>query len=414
MMGINKLLQTIYRIKMTIKMLPKEIMNLIVHYTWDLTVANTLVEYISPELFNMIEGNYNLIYGYVQSGKTKQIIESIRNNPGYKKVVVIQNLSSCLAQYNMRFANEGVNYQVVNKETTNLDPSVDVYLVMGNQYRYEYFIEAFEKAPFDYVLIVDEVDLVETRCPLIHYNPHVVKQVHVTATPYKLEDKYDRIIKVPVSENYYGLNNDKLTVSYEDDYLLSTSNFLRTQSGILLINRLTTVVEMKMLSSVLSITHPNVPVILLSNDKRVYLGGHSAKLRFKNVSKIIDQFINCPHIIFVANRFASRTISYVSSDFSRHLTHQISKIKSTTTNFLQSLRICGIYNDHPQLNLILPSFQEEAYEKICKKIRSFSVETKLAPVITDAAVVNPVAEASYPVEGVLYDESIPMALAVPV
>jgi hypothetical protein len=271
---------------------------------------------------------------------------------------------------------EKIRFEVINRDTRSLDTEADVYVVMGNRYRYDYFTAAFVKDPFCFTLIIDEVDLITRNCPFIK-NPYAIKQIHVTATPYTLKPIYESISNVPVSINYYGMNNNKLLVSYEDDILVSVDNFLKDPSGMLLVNRLSKVSEMKKLVKQLSSLHINVPVILLSNLKKVYLNSKVFRINVSNVSKIIDRFIDHPHLIFVASRLASRTVSYVSSDFSRHLTTQISKIKSSLTNFLQGLRICGIYKDSPSLKVILPTLQEEMYEKIYQKVTDFLPTSKI-------------------------------------
>ena len=72
-----------------------------------------------------------------------------------------------------------------------------------------------------------------------------------------------------------------------------------------------------------------------------------------SVSQIIDMFSAHKHIIFIANRLANRGVSFVSSDYKRHLTHQVTKFNKNKSKNLQSLRILGVYNDSPSLNLYL-------------------------------------------------------------
>jgi len=358
--------------------LSKEIMSLIALYSGDITVGVTLEPYIFKGTLEALKlrKQKHLVYGNVQSGKTKEIVQKIREETVFKKVLVVQSLITCLSQYITRLIDEKIRFEVINKETYSLDPEADVYVVMGNRYRYDYFTALFEQDPFCFMLIVDEVDLVTRNCPFVK-NPYAVKQIHVTATPYTLKPVYESVSNVPVSTNYYGLTNNKLTVSYEDDILASVYNFLKEPTGMLLINRLSKVSEMKKMVKNLSGIHTNVPVILLSNLKKVYLNGKVFRIRISNVSKIIDRFIDHPHLIFVANRLASRTVSYVSSDFSRHLTTQITKIKSSVTNFVQGLRICGIYKDSPSLKIILPTGQEDKFEKTYQKVVDFSPLSKI-------------------------------------
>jgi len=358
--------------------LSKEIMSLIALYSGDITVGVTLEPYIFKGTLEALKlrKQKHLVYGNVQSGKTKEIVQKIREETVFKKVLVVQSLLTCLSQYITRLIDEKIRFEVINKETRSLEPEADVYVVMGNKYRYDYFTALFEKDPFCFMLIVDEVDLVTRNCPFVK-NPYAVKQIHVTATPYTLKPVYESVSNVPVSTNYYGLTNNKLMVSYEDDILASVYNFLKEPTGMLLINRLSKVSEMKKMVKNLSGLHTNVPVILLSNLKKVYLNGKVFRIRISNVSKIIDRFIDHPHLIFVANRLASRTVSYVSSDFSRHLTTQITKIKSSVTNFVQGLRICGIYKDSPSLKIILPTGQEDKFEKTYQKVVGFSPLSKI-------------------------------------
>jgi hypothetical protein len=358
--------------------LSKEIMSLIALYSGDITVGTTLEPYIFKGTLEALKlrKQKHLVYGNVQSGKTKEIVQKIREETVFKKVLVVQSLLTCLSQYITRLIDEKIRFEVINKETRSLDPEADVYVVMGNRYRYDYFTSLFEQDPFCFMLIVDEVDLVTRNCPFVK-NPYAVKQIHVTATPYTLKPVYESVSNVPVTTNYYGLTNNKLTVSYEDDILASVDNFLKEPTGMLLINRLSKVSEMKKMVKNLSGLHTNVPVILLSNLKKVYLNGKVFRIRVSNVSKIIDRFIDHPHLIFVANRLASRTVSYVSSDFSRHLTTQITKIKSNVTNFVQGLRICGIYKDSPSLKIILPTGQEDKFEKTYQKVIDFSPLSKI-------------------------------------
>ena len=358
--------------------LSKEIMSLIALYSGDITVGTTLEPYIFKGTLEALKlrKQKHLVYGNVQSGKTKEIVQKIREETVFKKVLVVQSLLTCLSQYITRLIDEKIRFEVINKETRSLDPEADVYVVMGNRYRYDYFTALFEQDPFCFMLIVDEVDLVTRNCPFVK-NPYAVKQIHVTATPYTLKPVYESVSNVPVTTNYYGLTNNKLTVSYEDDILASVDNFLKEPTGMLLINRLSKVSEMKKMVKNLSGLHTNVPVILLSNLKKVHLNGKVFRIRVSNVSKIIDRFIDHPHLIFVANRLASRTVSYVSSDFSRHLTTQITKIKSNVTNFVQGLRICGIYKDSPSLKIILPTGQEDKFEKTYQKVVDFSPLSKI-------------------------------------
>jgi hypothetical protein len=66
-----------------------------------------------------------------------------------------------------------------------------------------------------------------------------------------------------------------------------------------------------------------------------------------------DPYHNHSHISIIAGNLASRGISFVSSDYSLHLTDQyfVPGKKTHGENYLQSLRILGCYKDTTQLTL---------------------------------------------------------------
>ena len=141
------------------------------------------------------------------------------------------------------------------------------------------------------------------------------------------------------------------------------NEFLKIPIGMMLINRLHHIIDMKTLANKLSNKHKHIPIILLSCKKTVYLNNKQIDISCNNISKIIDIFKDFRHIVFIAHRYASRCISYVSSDYTRHLTHQVLRMKGLT-NFMQSLRICGVYNDNPNLIIYLPPFDQEKQLKL--------------------------------------------------
>jgi hypothetical protein len=104
----------------------------------------------------------------------------------------------------------------------------------------------------------------------------------------------------------------------------------------------------------LSSAHPSVPVILLTTDKGVYINRVFTPIRGNALNVLLDRYTNERHVIILANRMATRGISFSNSTHTTHITHQVSKA-STITGFLQKCRILGIYQDLPQLNLYIES-----------------------------------------------------------
>jgi len=81
---------------------------------------------------------------------------------------------------------------------------------------------------------------------------------------------------------------------------------------------------------------------------------------FRNysISEVLQLLVDDPehdhaHICIIAGHLASRGISFVSSDYSRHLTDQYFYAAKAThgENLLQSLRILGCYQDNQPLTL---------------------------------------------------------------
>ena len=310
---------------------------------------------LESEHFDTKEKNI-LIYGEVQSGKTKEIIKYIKKEKDEYKVLVLQNSLLILKQYISRLLAENIKFLVISKNTKEIKEKL--IIIINNARRYKYFQSLkLEK----YILIIDEADMCINSCPLEGY-----KNVHITATPYNFKSNksvhYDRIITVPKNENYHGYNS--LSTSINDDVTKIVKNFLTTRNGMMLINRYNTVLEMNLCASDLASRFNTIPIIVLSSQKTCYLNSKQINLKQKmSVSNIIDSFKEYNHIIFIANRLANRGVSFVSSDYKRHLTHQITKVKSNLANYIQSIRILGIYNDNPTLSLYLTSECPEMLNK---------------------------------------------------
>lgn len=345
--------------------LPVEIIEQIVLSNKSFKVAYALKDFISKRVYDECDKNI-LIYGQIQSGKTKEIIKILKNEEynGEKKVLVIQNSLMVLKQYRERLTKENIDYQIITNTTQSINK--DVIIIMSNKYRYNYFKNI---QPEKYILILDESDQTFKNCPLKGY-----KTFHVTATPYE-DTKYDRIIMADTQKNYYGL--DKINIEINDDLNSIVGEFLSTSNGIMLINKYTYIKNMKETASYLSKLHPTIPIVLLTSEKRLYLTKKIKRIKETSISSIIDSLKKHKHIIFIANRLSTRGLSYVSSDFSRHLTYQVTKVRSKVTTFLQSLRILGVYNNKPTLKLFINSEDENLFNKYIEFIKEFDINENL-------------------------------------
>lgn len=348
--------------------LPTEILDQIVLESNDFTVASTLRQYISEYVYDYTVKTV-LIYGDVQGGKTKEIVKVLKSKyyGNNLKVLVIQNSLLVLKQYVNRLQSEGVEFQVITKDTKVINSKT--VIVMGNSYRYKYFRLLCKSK---YILIMDEADLVVKTCPLEGY-----KTYFVTATPYTLIAKveFNEIINVERNSDYYGINEVK-TMKYTSakDVLL---DFLNEKQGMMLITTYTAVSDMHEQAAMISESHKKVPVIVLSSLKMMYIGGRVLPLpKSASVTSIIDNLCGYSHVVFIAHRLASRGLSYTSSDYKRHLTHQVAKVQLDVTRFLQSLRLLGVYSFDEKLKLYIEETESKRYETHKKYINDFDVDVK--------------------------------------
>lgn len=354
--------------------LPTELIDIIVLYTNDINIANALEGYISQYVFDKIEKNI-LIYGDVQSGKTNEIIKFLKKERHIciPKVLVIQNSLLVLKQYIKKLQKNNIDFQVVTKNTIEIKKNVIVLL--NNSYRYKYFEKLKNKSENNlnkYILMIDESDQSISSCKLKSY-----KTIHITATPFNYPKKLEVTFnsKIIVNNNlrerqYYGIND--LIVNQSDTLDKPVDDFLSTNNGLMLINKFSYIDEMKQCAITLSKKYSKVPIVLLNSDKFLYYNKKIVKIKEKSITDIIDSLNKWKHVIFIANRLSNRGLSYTSSDFTRHLTHQITRVRINPSSFLQSLRILGIYKYNLELKLTIDD--TDLFEKHLKKINDFKMK----------------------------------------
>jgi hypothetical protein len=349
--------------------LPTEILDNIAILSNDYNVAQTLRPYITDYAYWSIAKN-TLIYGEIQSGKTKEIIKILKNDyhKKYTQILVVQNSLLVLNQYKQRLTTENINFQVIDSTTTSLNSKI--LIVMNNVYRYEKLLKLLPKNE-KYILLMDEADLVVNNCPL----KNGIRNYYITATPYFLNKKVEihHIIEFKPPKEYYGIKN--LIVQNCDLVEDALDDFFKEPSGMILINAFSTIGEMNWLGKSLAVQYPNFPIIILNSEKHLFLKKTKKIIKQKSINKIIDNFADYSHIILIADRCASRGLSFTSSDYSRHLTHQIVKIKSTVHTFLQSLRICGNYKNKTSLKLYIND--EKNFNKYYNFITNFNLNSLL-------------------------------------
>jgi len=321
-------------------MLRQHLLDLIAMFSGSYRVIRTLKT--SPSI-TFHQKNVSLVYGQVQSGKTSMIFNLIQQST-LPCVLIIQNSLLVLQQYKQRMDTQRISYSTVYQH----NPSAKVTILMNNSHQYSKYIP-----PLHFSLIMDESDLTRHN-PLL---PLSTNQFHVTATPFRYKPIFDRIIRITPPEDYYGIEKvNYLNKPYDEcgttDYLPIVDDFTANDGGILLISEFNFVSEMHSQAGILSLKF-DLPILVLSTQKKIYRRGKSNMVSENNISKIIDSISN-KHIIVIANRMANRGLSFTSTDFRTHITHQVFGKWHSITSFLQKSRIFGVYKDQPNLKAYVP------------------------------------------------------------
>ena len=322
-------------------MLPQDVLDIISVFSGMYHVIQTL----SPHIFHKFyTKSISLVYGQVQSGKTSMIIRLIQQSHS-QCVLVIQNSLLVLQQYIQRFKATGVSFQTVRDTHFH----AKVIIVMNNSSQFNKFL-ALQRTKF--ALFMDESDLTQDN-PLVSLSTN---QFHITATPFNYPPIFNRIIRIDTPHNYYGIERVQLLpktyIDQQTDFLPIIQDFTANSGGILLINQFSAISQMNDAALHLS-NKCDLRIVVLSTVKKIYFKGRSITCRLDNIQSIID-FLPYKHIIIIANRMANRGLSFTSSDFKRHITHQVFGDFNNITSFLQKSRIFGVYNDSPTLKLFLP------------------------------------------------------------
>ena len=326
-------------------MLPQDVLDIIAIFSGHPNVIHTLKHQLTPQVYNAFyRKNVSLVYGQVQSGKTAMIFNLIRKS-ALPCVIIIQNSLLVLKQYMERLSLNGISFQTVNDSYLH----ERVVIIMHNSTQYKKFMTF--KLPSKFSLFMDESDLTRDN-PLIHM---ATNQFHITATPFKYLPIFDQIIRIDTPTDYYGIERVLfLPKTYKEgtDYDPIISDFTSNSGGILLINEFSLISHMNAAALALSNKY-DLHIIVLSSIKKHYFKGRYSTIRLNTIQSIIDS-VPHKHIIIIANRMANRGLSFTSSDFKRHITHQVFGGFSNITSFLQKSRIFGIYKDSPTLKVFLP------------------------------------------------------------
>lgn len=361
--------------------LPSDIISRIVFYTGDTVVLETMRNHMNPGMYKYacMTKRKILVHAPVQSGKTAEIFK-IALNPMYAeldKIIVIQNSTLVLQQYIDRFKEQGIyrRVSVADSRIQSKNPETDIVLLMNNKYRYTHFLKMRTNKKF--VLIIDEADqcILSKNIRALTETNDATHIYYVTATPkcreFSQPDYFHEIKRLHLAQEYKGLNHLRIQYAQSTDPEEHVANFVHQREvapGMMLVNAFSKVAVMRIYAMEWSQKYPDIPIVLVTAKKSIFLAGVESKLGKRSVQKIIDAHMHFPKILFIANRLAMRGLSYVSSDYTRHLTHQFSQFKNTTvSNALQKMRLLGKYMDNMPLRLIVP---ENNHAKINSMFRA--------------------------------------------
>ena len=331
-------------------------------------------------------------------------------------VFIVRNITADQLQLRDRFSNFDHSMEVQLLKSLNNETAVaflencGVLVLLCNEVQLRKAKNILIQFNKPYHVCIDEVDFsIKSRTHLTSIDNHLsfIKKnakhiLGATATPFAVfssEKELSKVRRITPQRKYHGI--ETLNVEYVDSCIIRSEEdfpmcdmpamdtiyetFMEKESGMIL----HTVVKERenhyRIQQYLSVTYPEMTVIVYNgdgitvickrrNDKPMCDRKNLNKYRqlinvysYKNgvhtfsnysISEVLQILIDDPehnhtHISIISGYLASRGISFVSTDYSRHLTDQYFYASKTThgENLLQSLRILGCYNDDIPLTL---------------------------------------------------------------
>ena len=357
---------------------------------------------------------YLTLVGYVQSGKTHEEINytfsSIKK--GYPVIFITRNINADQLQLVKRI-NE-FNYDIKTKlishgsveEIAESMNNLFVIILLCNHHQLRKMKNVLKVYKGEYNLCIDEVDFSIKAKDNLTQTDFFLNQIknganHIlgaTATPiavFTTQKEMSKVIKLKPSKNYHGV--ESLNIEFiennisndprSDEFTIKQiySNLLEKDHAVLLHSVTKKRKNHLSLMNFISNLFPTFTFIIYNGEGiRVICknrnGTHFAKAKsinqygqfinkynivddthlFQNysISEVLQLLVNDPfhkhtHISIISGVLASRGVSFVSTDYTLHLTDQYFNTGRVThgENYLQSLRILGCYSDNVQLTL---------------------------------------------------------------
>jgi len=286
--------------------------------------------------------------------------------------------------------------------------NLGVLIVLCNETKLRKTLEIVNAFNKPYNVCIDEVDFsikFKDKLSILDCHLKTIKDranhiLGATATPFALfssETSLCKIKKIKPNSNYRGI--ETLTVKFVDSCIIRSEpdfplcdmdamdniyeNFMEKERGVLLHTVVKDRKNHSKIQNYLKSMYPELTILTYNGDGIKVKTNHTFQLadrknvnsygqlinlyhlkenthHFRNysISEVLqilvdDIHYDHTHIVIIAGHLASRGISFVSTDYSLHLTDQYLYASKRThgENLLQSLRILGCYKDNVPLTL---------------------------------------------------------------
>jgi len=365
---------------------------------------------------NYFDCKYLTLVGHVQSGKTNEEISYIHAsvNSGLPVIFLVRNIKadqlqlvSRIMEYN-KTKDLPLRVKILSQCTIEQIVKVlqqkQVIILLCNRFQLQKMKQVLQIYQGDYNLCIDEVDFSIKTKNLESSSDYLLDQIkkganHIlgaTATPvavFTTQRDVCKIVKLKSSKGYHGIESLNINlvdncVSVDprsDQFTINQiySSLLQKDRAVLLHTVTKKRKNQINLMNYISNIFPQFTYVIYNGDgirvvcktknilftKSKTVNKYSQFILkyhvlengdhfFENysISEVLQLLVNQGDIKFIsiiAGNLASRGISFVSTDYSLHLTDQYynSGLQTHGENYLQALRILGCYNDNLPLTL---------------------------------------------------------------
>ena len=365
--------------------------------------------------YEINKSKYLTVVGHIQSGKTNEEIYycwSSFKNYQLPVIFVVRNITADQLQLRDRFNKSGLNLLVKLLKNVSIEDAVSylehrsVIILLCNEYQLEKMVNVLKLYRGEYNLCIDEVDFsIKSKLKVSKIDIQLSKLkecanhiLGATATPFAVfctEKSLSKIKKMKPGKNYHGIESlkvnfiescNKSDFPYSDTFNISEiyNSCLMKESCVLLHTVVKEKDKMNKLFEYLGDIYPTFTYIVYNGDgikvrcddrpdgpltRPKALNDYNQLINnyhytdnyhyFENYSisevlqLLVDDIYPHNHISIISGQLASRGISFVSSDYSLHLTDQYLDPGKNAhgETLLQSLRILGCYKEQSLLNL---------------------------------------------------------------